>query len=126
MMEFINDFTKLEAYPRSVVKMATQVLSPFAPHIAEEIWQLLGCKESLSYSPFPVADESFLHDDVITYVVQVNGRVRGRFDLPKDQPEAEVMTAAKKHPGILRYLDRKEIQKVIFVPNKLLNIVIKD
>lgn len=126
MMEFMNDFTKLDSYPRSVVKMATQVLSPFAPHIAEEIWQLLGCKEALSYSPFPIADESFLQDDVITYVVQVNGKVRGRFDLPKDQPEAEVMVAAKKHAGIMRYIDGKEIQKVIFVPNKLLNIVVKD
>lgn len=126
MMEFINDFTKLESYPRSVVKMATQVLAPFAPHIAEELWQLLGCKESLSYCPFPEADEAFLHDAVITYVVQVNGKVRGRFDLPKDQPEAEVMVAAKKHSGILRYIDGKEIQKVVFVPNKLLNIVVKD
>lgn len=124
MMEFMNDFTKLESYPRSVVKKATQILSPMAPHLAEEIWQLLGCKESLSYCPFPVADESFLHDDVITYVVQVNGKVRGRFDLPKDRPEAEVMAAAKTHAGILRYIEGQEIQKVVFVPNKLLNIVI--
>lgn len=125
MMEFMNDFTKLEVYPRSVVKMATQVLAPMAPHIAEEVWQLLGCKESLSYCPFPIADESLLQDAVITYVVQVNGKVRGRFDLPKDQPEAAVMAAAKQHAGIIRFLGGQEIQKVIFVPNKLLNIVVK-
>jgi leucyl-tRNA synthetase len=125
MMEFMNDFTKLNSYPKSVVKMATQALSPMAPHIAEEVWQILGCKESLSCCPFPVADESFLHDDVITYVVQVNGKLRGRFDLPKDRPEEEVMAAAKQHPGIIRHIEGLEIQKVIFVPNKLLNIVAK-
>lgn len=124
LMEFMNDFTKLDAYPRSVVKMATQALAPMAPHIAEEVWELLGCKESLSYCPFPKADEALLQDAVITYVVQVNGKVRGRFELPKDQPEAEVMAAAKQHPGILRFLEGQEIQKVIFVPNKLLNIVV--
>lgn len=125
MMEFMNDFTKLDSYPKSVVKMATQALSSLAPHIAEEVWQILGCKESLSYCPFPVPDESLLHDDVITYVIQVNGKLRGRFDLPKDRPEAEVMVAAKQHPGIIRHIDGLEIQKVIFVPNKLLNIVAK-
>lgn len=124
MMEFINDFTKLDAYPRSVVKMAVQALSPMAPHIAEELWQILGCKDQLSYCPFPEADESFLQDDVITYVVQVNGKVRGRFNLPKDRPEADVMAAARNHPGIIRYLDGRDIVKVIFVPNKLLNIVL--
>lgn len=125
LMEFINDFTKLESYPKSVVKMATQALAPMAPHLAEEVWQLLGCKESLSYCPFPKADESLLQDAVITYVVQVNGKVRGRFELPKDQAEAEVLAAAKQHPGIVRFLDGQEIQKVVFVPNKLLNIVVR-
>ncbi|HEV8052999.1 MAG TPA: class I tRNA ligase family protein, partial [Parachlamydiaceae bacterium] len=125
MMEFMNDFTKLDTYPRSVVKWATQALSPMAPHIAEEVWEILGGKESLSYCSFPVAEESYLQDAVITYVVQVNGRVRGRFDLPKDRPEAEVMEAAKQHSGIQRFIDGQEIDKVIFVPNKLLNIVVK-
>lgn len=125
LMEFMNDFTKLDAYPRSVVKMATQALAPMAPHLAEEVWQLLGCKESLSYCPFPVADLSLLQEAVITYVVQVNGKVRGRFELPKDQTEENVMRAAKQHPGILRFIDGQEVEKVIFVPNKLLNIVVR-
>jgi len=123
MMEFINDFTKLPTYPRSVIKMATQALMPFAPHLAEEVWELLGCRESLTDYPFPVVDESYLHDETMTYVVQVNGKVRGRFELPKDQPEAQVLAAAEKHPGIQRYLDGQKVAKVIFVPNKLLNIV---
>lgn len=125
MMEFMNEFTKLPAYPKSVVKMATQCLMPFAPHIAEEVWEILGCKESLTNHPFPQADESYLQDDTMTYVVQVNGKLRGRFELPKDQPESVVLEAAKKHAGILRFLEGVEIQKIIFVPNKLLNIVVK-
>lgn len=125
MMEFINDFTKLPSYPRSVLKMAAQALSPFAPHIAEEIWEILGYKESLSYCPFPKADEKYLHDATMTYVVQVNGKVRGRFELPKDQSQEVVLAAAKEHPGIVRYLDGQTVQKVVFVPNKLLNIVVE-
>ena len=123
MMEFINEFTKLPFYPRSVIKMATQALMPFAPHISEEIWELIGCKDSINTTLFPIADEAYLHDEVITYVVQINGKVRGRFDLPKDQLESHVLSAALKHPGIIRLLEEKEIKKVIFVPNKLLSIV---
>lgn len=125
MMEFMNEFTKLPAYPKSVIKMATQALSPFAPHLAEEVWQILGCKEELSYCPYPAINPAYLEDATITYVVQVNGKVRGRFDLPKDQTKDVVLNAAKKHSGILRYIDGQEIDKVVFVPNKLLNIVVK-
>lgn len=123
MMEFMNDFTKLAAYPRSVVKMATQALASFAPHIAEEIWEHLGYTESLSYTPFPQADLKYLEDATITYVVQINGKVRGRFDLPKDRSQDEVLEAAKNNPNVVKMLDGAKIAKVIFVPNKLLNIV---
>jgi leucyl-tRNA synthetase len=103
--------------------MATQVLMPFAPHLAEEVWQILGCKEELSSHPFPKVDEAFLHDATITYVVQVNGKLRGRFELPKDETQEVVLKAAQAHEGIQRFLDGVKVNKVIFVPNKLLNIV---
>lgn len=124
MMEFINDFTKLPAYPRSVVKMATQALMPFAPHIAEEVWEMLGCKESLSFAPYPLVEEKYLHDATTTYVVQINGKVRGKFELPKDETQDVVLEAAKKNLTVAKYLEGKMIQKVIFVPNKLLNLVL--
>lgn len=123
MMEFINEFTKLAQYPRSVIKIAVQALMPFAPHLAEEAWQILGFTEELSYCPYPKVNEKYLEDATITYVVQVNGKVRGRFELPKDQSQEVVLEAAKKHPGISRFLEGSKLQKVIFVPNKLLNIV---
>lgn len=124
MMEFINDFSRLPAYPSSVIKMATQCLYPFAPHIAQEVWSLLGCQESLSYAPFPKAEPKYLEDETVTYVVQINGKVRCRFELPKDQSQEQIVEAAKKDPNIQKYLGGAEITKVIFVPNKLLNLVI--
>lgn len=125
MMEFINEFTKLPAYPKEVLKMATQALYPFAPHIAEEIWEILGFRESLTYCPYPKIEERYLVDDVTTYVVQVNGKVRGRFDLPINLTQEAILEVAKKHGAIAKFLDGAELQKVIFVPNKLLNLVLK-
>lgn len=125
MMEFINEFTKLAHYPREVIRMATQSLAPFAPHISEEIWQHLGMKESLIGAAFPIADEKYLQDDVLTYVVQINGKLRARLDLPKDQTKEAILELASKHPHVSTYLEGRTVNKVIFVPNKLLNIVVE-
>lgn len=124
MMEFINEFTKLASYPRSVLLMATQALMPFAPHMAEEAWHILGGKGEVSYAPYPVVDQKYLEDLTITYVVQVNGKLRGRFELPKNQSQEVVLEAAKQNPLIVKYLEGVQIEKVIFVPNKLLNLVV--
>lgn len=124
MMEFINDFTKLPSYSKHCIAIATQTLAPFAPHLAEEIWEHLGKKELLAYAPFPVADPKYLLDATITYVVQINGKVRGRFELPRDETQDVVLEAAKQNPQIQKYLDGHKIEKVVFVPNKLLSIVL--
>ena len=97
---------------------------PFAPHLAEEIWEHVRMQREFSYAPYPKAEEKYLQDDVVTYVVQVNGKVRGKFDLPKDETQEVILTAAKKNPLIAKYLDGQTVQKVVFVPNKLLNIVL--
>ena len=125
MMEFINDFTKLPSYPRRVIKMAAQALAPFAPHLAEEIWEKLGCKEPLSYAPFPIPDEKYLQDEIITLVVQINGKLRGRLELGKDQTQEAVLEAARQNAHVAGFLEGKRIAKVIFVPNKILNIVLE-
>ena len=125
MMEFINDFTKLPSYPRDVLCMAVQCLSPFAPHIAEEMWQQLGRTDSLTVAPFPEADMSLLVEDSATYIVQVNGKLRGRFDLPKGKTKDELLDLAKGDASVNKHIDGKEVAKVIYVPNKLLNIVVK-
>lgn len=125
MMEFINAFSKLPAYPRRVLKMAVQALGPYAPHVASEMWEILGETSDLAYAPYPEVDEKYLVDEMSTYVIQVNGKVRGRVELPKDQTEDVILEAAKGHPSVSKYLNDVAIAKVIFVPNKLLNVVIK-
>jgi len=125
MMEFINDFTKLPSYPRKVIEMATLVLSPYAPHIAEEIWELLGNSPSIATQPWPEWDSKYFEEEMRTYVIQINGKVRGRLELPKDQTEDVILDSAKSHPITQKYLQDVDIEKIIFVPNKLLNLVVK-
>jgi leucyl-tRNA synthetase len=123
MMEFMNDFSRLETYPKSAITALLHCLQPFAPHLAEELWAHIHQKDDLNYAPFPKVDESLLQDSVITYVVQINGKVRGRFDLPKDQTQEVILKAALANPQVQAHTNGKEVIKVIFVPNKLLNIV---
>jgi leucyl-tRNA synthetase len=124
MMEFINNFIPLNSYPRSCLKMATQMLYPFAPHLGEELWQSLGETETITYAPIPPVDPQYLVDDTATYIVQINGKLRGRFELPKDKTEQELMELVRNKPEMEKHL-AGEILKTIFVPNKLLNIVLK-
>ncbi len=122
MMEFVNAFSSLPKYPKSVLKMATIVLHPFAPHLAEECWALLGGKTTIAFERFPKIDESFLATQNVTFVVQVNGKVRGTLDLQKDTQQEVVLEKAIHDPKIQPHLIG-DVKKVIFVPNKLLNIL---
>jgi leucyl-tRNA synthetase len=123
MMEFLNDFIPLPEYPRPILKMAVQMLYPFAPHIAEELWEHLGDRRSLTYLPIPTVDPKYLVDSIATYIIQINGKLRGRFDLPKDQSQEALMEYVRTQGEIAKYL-HNGIVKTIFVPNKLLNIVV--
>ncbi len=123
MMSFVNDFTKLDSYPQGALALATQVLAPFAPHIAEELWEALGNAPSILKAPFPEADPKYLVDETVIYIVQVNGKLRGRFDLPKDQSEEAIVDLAKAEPTISKHLVGT-LRKVVFVPNRLVNFVI--
>ena len=120
MMEFINAFAPLKSYPKRALKMATQALYPFAPHLAEECWEMLGSKESIAFAAYPALEERYLKEDMTTYVVQVNGKVKVRFDLPKGQSEDTILEKAKESGKI-----EGTIVKVIFIPDKLMNIVVK-
>lgn len=124
MMEYVNEFSRYEKYSTWSLKTFVQLLSPFAPHIAEELWQMLGMQEELSFAAFPTYDPAYLEDAVVTYVIQVNGKLRGKVDLPKDQTEGVIVDLAQNHPNVVKFLDGKAVQKVVFVPNKLLNIVV--
>jgi len=123
MMEFLNEFTKLPAYPKNAVKMAVQALAPFAPHMAEELWEYLGEQPSVAHAPWPTVDMRYLIDESVTYVIQVNGKVRGRYQLTKEITQENILEIAKKDLMVSKHLTGK-IQKVVFVPGKLLNIVV--
>lgn len=124
MMEFLNHFSKLPKYPKEVLRMAVQVIYPFAPHICEELWEKLGEKKQLSTEPFPTVDSKYLEDAEVTYIVQVNGRLRARELLPKGKAKEELIILAENHENVKKFL-QGTIKKVIFVPDKLINFVIE-
>lgn len=124
MMEFLNEFTKLEHYPKKAVKMAVQMLAPFAPHMAEELWEHLGESGSVTHHMWPHADPEYLVDESVNYVIQVNGKVRATFELDKGFSQERLLEKAKEDPTVAKFLTG-EIVKVIFVPDKLLNIVVR-
>ncbi len=124
MMEFINEMTKRATYPKKGLEWFVLVLSPIAPHIAEEMWQMLGHRSSLAYEIFPQPDKEMLEDAVVTYVIQVNGKLRGRVDLTKDRSQEEVIDQALSLPNVQKFLQGEPFSKTIFVPNKIINFVV--
>ncbi len=124
MMEFVNGMSKLKSYPKEVLRMATQAVASFAPHLAEECWEILGGEGELSYAPWPEVEEKYLQDDMITYIIQVNGKVRSKLDLPKDQEESAIVELARENHLVAKHLNGSEPRKIIFVPNRLLNFVV--
>lgn len=122
MMEFVNEVSPRDIYPKKAMEWFVQVLATFAPHIGEELWHHLGHEGTVVDARFPVAEEQFLEDEVVTYVIQVDGRVRGRIELPKNRTEEEVVRLALEHPNVAKFLESKKVARTIVVPNKLLNI----
>ncbi|RIK78816.1 MAG: leucine--tRNA ligase [Planctomycetota bacterium] len=125
MMEFTNYFTKLDRRPRAVMEPFVLLLSPFAPHIAEELWQALGHEKTLAYEPWPQYDESLLAEATIELPVQVNGKVRGKIVVPRGADNGVILAAAHAEPRVAEHAGGKEIIKQIVVPGRLVNIVVK-
>jgi leucyl-tRNA synthetase len=124
MMEFANHLTKLEIRPRSVLEPFVLLLSPFAPHLAEELWSALGHPHTLAYEPWPTYDDALTRADQIEVPVQVNGKLRSKLIVPADIDEAGLRAAALADERIRGLIEGKQIRKVIVVPGKLVNIVI--
>jgi leucyl-tRNA synthetase len=124
MMEFTNHVTKLEMRPRAVLEPFVLILSPFAPHLAEELWQTLGHANTLAYEDWPKYDPALTKADEIEVPVQVNGKVRGKMTVPADVSDEVLREAALKDPRVVESIGGKTIRKVIVVPRKLVNIVV--
>ncbi len=124
MMEFLNDFTKLDHYPKEVIQWAIQCLAPFAPHIAEELWEELKFPHDLNTHPFPEVNVAYLEEDTIHYIIQVNGRHRGTLELEKDLSQEELEEIIAKKTQIKERYLKDPIKKVIYIRNKLINFVL--
>lgn len=124
MMIFVNHVTKLEKKPRKILKPFVQLLNPFAPHMAEELWARLGEKSILTYEPWPGFDPALAKDDLVTIAIQVMGKTRGTIEVEPGSNQATVEALAKQIPQVANQLGGKEIKKVIFVPNKIMNFVV--
>ena len=124
LMEFTNAFTGMEIRPRAAMETFTLLLAPMAPHLAEELWQILGHGETLAYEPWPSYDPALLKDEEIEVPVQVNGKLRARITVPADIDRAGLEAAAKADERIAELLAGKVAKKVVVVPGKLVNFVV--
>jgi leucyl-tRNA synthetase len=125
MMIYSNELVKFAAFPPSFWEPLVVMLSAYAPHLGEELWEKLGRSESVSKSPWPQYEESLTIDSEVTIVVQVNGKIRDKFSAPPDTPTEELEKTARALPAIQKWTEGKTLVKVIAVPGKLVNVVVK-
>jgi leucyl-tRNA synthetase len=133
LMEMVNELYKIKAQDnyqgageawRFTVESLLQLLAPFAPHIADELWSQIGKQGSIHLSEWPAFDDAYLVQDTMTVVVQVNGKVRSTLVLPVDTTEVDAQKAALDDKKVQIALDGKEVKRVIYVPGKLVSLVI--
>ena len=124
MMEFVNLAKKQDKLPKEIAEKFVLVLSPFAPHMAEELWARLGHAETLAYAQWPKADPNWLQSDTVLITVHINGKKRAEIEVKRSQGEVEVKKIARELPNIAEKLEGQSIKKVIFVPEKLVNFIV--
>ena len=122
-MVFVRDATQEGPLGRDAANAFVRLLSPLAPHLADELAEQLGHAGSLAHEPWPEADEALLVDETISLVAQVNGKRRDEIQVPADADEAQVREAALASEKVQRALDGREPKKVIVVPGRLVNLV---
>ncbi len=124
LMIFLNEAYKLQELPRKELEQFVLLISPFAPHVAEELWELLGHKKSLAYESWPMFDPVKTIEDMVEVVLQVNGRVRGKLLVSQGTDDKELERLASQDPNTRKFLDGKKVLRTIVVKNKLVNIVV--
>jgi leucyl-tRNA synthetase len=125
MMIFVNEVMKTETRPRQLLEPFILLIAPFAPHLAEEVWQKLGHTTSLAYEPWPVFDPAKLEEGSVEVVVQMNGKLRAKLTVAKDTSEHDLESLCLADENVKRHLDGKSIVKLIVIKNRLVNIVVK-
>ena len=125
MMVLVNELHKARCYSKEAVETVLVLLSPYAPHITEELWQTLGHETSINVAAWPIFDPALAQDDVVTIAVQVNGKLRGTFDAPVKSPKEMLLEEARKVESVVKFLEGQTIVKEIVVPGKLVNFAVK-
>lgn len=125
MMIFINEISKLPEIPKAMWQDFVKILSPYAPHLCEELWQKLGNSGTIAYEQWPTANENFIKDDTKTIVVMVNGKKRDTFEAASGTADGVLKQTALSRDGVKKFTDGHEIVKCIIVPDKLVNLVVK-
>ena len=125
MMALLNEIYEVGSLTKEQFSMLIRILCPFAPHLAEELWESIGGEGLCSLAEWPAWDEAKTVDQTVEVAVQINGKVRASIELPLNCPKDDAITAAKADEKILPYLDGKTVIKEICVPNKIINIVVK-
>lgn len=123
LMTYVNYLSGLEKIPAQLYETLLLLLSPFTPHLAEELWARMGHQDSVVTAAWPKGDAKLAQDNVVTIAVQMCGKMRGTIEMPKDAPQDDVKAAALKLENVARQLQGKEIKKIIVVPNRIVNIV---
>jgi leucyl-tRNA synthetase len=124
MMVFVNEATKATKIPRPWFESFVKILAPFAPHVAEEMWQRLGHTTTIAYEGWPAFDESKIAKDTIIIAVQVSGKVRGQVEVAASAAEADIIAAAKADEKVKQFLEGKPIKREIYVKGRLVNLVV--
>jgi len=125
MMEFTNYFLKEEPRPKAAMETFVLLLSPYAPHLCEELWRALGHGDTLAYEPWPAYDEEAIRESTVEIPVQVNGKLRGKIHVPVGADQAATESAARTNDRIAELLAGKKIVKTIVVPGRKVNFVVK-
>jgi leucyl-tRNA synthetase len=125
LMIFVNEISKYKKVPKSVMETFVKLLHPFAPHLAEELWQRLGHNNTIAYEPWPEYNPQKLIKSVVLVVGQVNGKIRAKLEVETDTDEETLKEIFRKDEKMKKYIDGRQIVKEIVVKNKLVNIVVK-
>ena len=125
LMIYCNHLQKCNTISKKLIEELVIISSPFVPHLSEEFWSLLGHSETITYQSWPQFDDNLLQLDKVTVIVQVNGKLRANINIPKDSEEKDVVTEALSIDNVDKYTSDGDIVKTIYVPNRLLNFVVK-
>jgi len=124
LMEFVNALREEGSTQRQMVEGLILMLAPFAPHFAEESWERLGHDTSIFEARWPEWEERLVVEDQVEVVIQVSGKTRGRVSVPRNAEQGAVVAVAQQDAAVRRFTEGKEVRKVVYVPNRLLNLVV--